>query len=372
MAGARPRGRKQTSRSDGRARGATRGARKKLSSRGSSAALTSSARQDRAGTVRLNKYLADHGIASRRACDQLIVEGKVTVDGEPVTELGSKVDPAVQTVEIDGVILRPEGAQGRYYLLNKPSGVVCTNERRETRPRAIDLITDKAKGRIYTVGRLDEDSKGLILLTNDGDFAQRVAHPRFGVPKTYHVKLKGKIDDDSVQKIRNGVHLSYGKTGGARVLVRRRTPQSSSLLVTLREGKNREVRRVFARVGFKVLELKRTEIGPLSIRGLTNGRWRVLTRAEVEAVLDASSSEQGPIEDAPGTARPAAGARPGRGGTARRTTPERPRPGKPGKPGEPGEPGGRRARKPGAKPPRTSASGSSGGRKRGTKRGQGR
>lgn len=110
--------------------------------------------------VRLNKYLADHGVASRRRCDELIAEGQVTVDGKTVTELGLKVDPTKQTVEIDGFVLKPKGLRRRYYLLNKPSGVVCTNEPRELRPRAVDLITDPRKGRIYTVGRLDEESKG--------------------------------------------------------------------------------------------------------------------------------------------------------------------------------------------------------------------
>jgi len=227
-------------------------------------ARTSSAREEKRGAelVRLNKFLADHGVASRRASDELIVAGKVTIDGEPVTELGTKVDPHVQKVEVDGFILRPEGSARRYYLLNKPAGVVCTNERRETRPRAIDLITDRDAGRIYTVGRLDEESTGLILLTNDGEFALHVAHPRYGVPKTYRVKLQGKITDEAVQKVRQGVYLSEGRTGGARILVKRRTPKTSTLAVTLMEGRNREVRRIFARVGYKVMSLERTDIGP--------------------------------------------------------------------------------------------------------------
>jgi 23S rRNA pseudouridine2605 synthase len=259
-------------------------------------ARSSSARQAKqdAPQVRLNKFLADHGVASRRACDELIVAGKVTVDGEPVTQLGTKVDPRVQRVEVDGMLLR-EGGERRYYLLNKPAGVVCTNERRETRPRAIDLITDKNKGRIYTVGRLDEESKGLILITSDGEFAQRIAHPRHGVTKTYRVRLQGKIPDEAVQKLREGVYLSEGKTGGARILVQRRTPKSSTLVVTIKEGKNREVRRVFARVGFNVIDLVRTDIGPLTHRGLRPGKWRALSREEVEALLAASDPEARPV-----------------------------------------------------------------------------
>ena len=254
-------------------------------------ARSSSARDEKRDDpqVRLNKYLADHGIASRRACDDLIEAGKVMIDGEPVVALGTKVDPSNQTVEVDGVLLKPEGLERCYYLLNKPPGVVCTNEKRETRPRAMDLITDPKKGRIYTVGRLDEDSLGLILLTNDGEFAQRVAHPRFGIPKTYRVRVQGKIEDETLQKVRDGVHLSEGRTAGARIIVKRRTVSQSQLEVTIREGKNREVRRVFARVGHKVTSLVRTRIGPLDDRGLKVGRWRALSRAEVESMLEMST-----------------------------------------------------------------------------------
>ena len=235
--------------------------------------------------VRLNKYLADHGVASRRRCDELIVAGQVTVDGAPVNELGLKIDPDKQVVEIDGVILKPKDARRRYYVLNKPSGVVCTNEPRETRPRAVDLVTDPRKGRIYTVGRLDEASLGLILLTNDGTFANRIMHPRYGVTKTYLVKVRGEIDDAALQKVREGVHLSEGRTAGARILVERRGRDHSLLTVSIREGMNREIRRSFAKVGYKVLELRRTRIGPVTDRGLKTGRWRELEREEVEALL---------------------------------------------------------------------------------------
>jgi 23S rRNA pseudouridine2605 synthase len=260
---------------------------------GSFPARTSSAREDKRDEplVRLNKYLADHGVASRRSCDKLIEDGKVTIDGEPVTLLGTKVDPTKQVVEIGGVLLKPERAVRRYYLLNKPTGVLCTNEVRETRPRAVDLITARDKGRIYTVGRLDELSKGLIILTNDGEFANRIAHPRYGVLKTYLVRVQGKIEDDAVQKLRAGVHLSDGKTGEARILVKRRTERSSTLAVTIREGKNREVRRIFARMGSKVIDLARTDIGPLNSRGLKVGHWRTLTRREVEELLQESSAD---------------------------------------------------------------------------------
>ena len=245
------------------------------------------------GLVRLNKFMADHGVASRRACDELIAEGHVLVDGEPVTELGTKIDPLAQTVEVDGEPLREErGGTKRYYLLNKPAGVVCTNEEREQRPRAVDMITDRFKGRIYTVGRLDEASKGLIILTNDGDFANRVMHPRYGVSKTYLVRLKGRIGDNDLQRVRDGVYLAEGKASGARVVVKKRTRDSSSLLVTLYEGMNREIRRMFASVGFTVTDLRRARIGGITDRGLKEGHWRFLERDEIAGLLAGGEGQE--------------------------------------------------------------------------------
>jgi 23S rRNA pseudouridine2605 synthase len=245
--------------------------------------------------VRLNKYLADHGIASRRRCDELIAKGKVTIDGEIVTQLGTKVDPRVQQVDVDGVVLQPELTEPRYYLLHKPRGVVCTNDRREARMRAIDLVTDPRKGRIYTVGRLDEESTGLILLTNDGEFGNRIAHPRYGVTKTYLVKLRGRIEGEAIEKVKHGVRLAEGWTAPAFVKVLKRTHEWSLLTVTLNEGKNREVRRVFAAVGFNVLTLRRTHIGTLSDRSLKEGQWRPLLSVEVAELLAQSKPSAKPL-----------------------------------------------------------------------------
>lgn len=270
--------------------------------------------------MRLNKLLADCGLASRRHADEMITAGKVMIDGEIVTRLGTRVNPDEHRVEVDGVVLR-RGAQTRqYYLLNKPSGVLCTNDQREARPRAVDLIADRQKGRIYTVGRLDEETIGLILLTTDGDFAHRITHPRFAVPKTYLVKVDGRVSDAALQKIREGIHLAEGKTAGARIVVRRRTDRQTTLVVTLWEGKNREVRRVFARVGWTVRALRRTHIGNVSDRGLKVGHWRRLTRAEVNDLLAVANGDELPApakrqgRDG-GTGRGAAGS--GRGGRGR-------------------------------------------------------
>jgi 23S rRNA pseudouridine2605 synthase len=250
------------------------------------------------GGVRLNKYLAEHGVASRRAADELIAEGHIQVDGVRVEELGVRVDPTTQLIELDGAPLESGKTERKqYYLLNKPPGVVCTNDKRETRPRAVDLITDRNKGRIYTVGRLDEESKGLILLTNDGEFANRIMHPSFGVTKTYMVKVRGKITDEAMQKVREGAYLAEGQVAGARVVIRKRTRDYSHLLVTLREGKNREIRRAFHSVGFKVVELKRSRIGTLTDRGLKIGFWRQLTHGEIKELLALSAGEE--VEGAP-------------------------------------------------------------------------
>ena len=239
--------------------------------------------------IRLNKFLAQNGIASRRGADALIAGGHVMVDGQVVTELGRRVDPTEHKVEVDGVVLRATGERLAYYLLNKPRGVVCTNDPREARPRAVDLVTDKKKGRIYTVGRLDEDTEGLVILTNDGEFANRISHPRYGVKKTYWVDVRGRVADESIALMQKGVRLSDGWGSFERVKVLKRHAERSILLVTLSEGKNREVRRVLAALDLPVRNLRRVEIGPLHDRRLKVGQWRTLTRSEVGELLAATA-----------------------------------------------------------------------------------
>ena len=274
------------------------------------------------GKIRLNKYLADNGIASRRKCDELIAGGFVLVDGEPVVELGVRIDPTQQTVEAQGTLLKPQTRmEKRYYLLNKPKGVVCTSTSREKRQRAIDLINDKAKGRIYTVGRLDEESEGLILLTNDGDFAHRVMHPSFGIEKSYRVKLRGEIDAEALDMVRSGVQLAEGKTSGARVTVRKRGRDYTHVVVTLHEGMNREIRRIFAKVGYKVLSLERSRIGNLTGRGLRSGWWRRLKSAEVRDLLDGAPLQENTERTEQGARR--SGERKAKGGRTRITASRR-------------------------------------------------
>ena len=170
--------------------------------------------------------------------------------------------------------------------------MVCTNQSREQKERAVDLVNDKAKGRIYTVGRLDEESEGLILLTNDGDFAHRVMHPSFGIEKSYRVKLRGQLEGEALDSVRAGVQLAEGKTGGARVTVRKRGRDFTHVVVTLHEGMNREIRRVFAKVGYKVVSLERSRIGNLTGRGLRSGWWRRLQPTEVKALLAGAPAQE--------------------------------------------------------------------------------
>lgn len=235
------------------------------------------------GKVRLNKFLAGAGICSRRAADELIPTGRISVNGEVVTALGTRIDPVDDEVRFDGEKVVQE--KHVYLLFNKPKGVVCTNARNEQRQRVIDFL-EKVKGRIYTVGRLDADSEGLILLTNDGDFAQEMAHPSHGVPKTYAVLVRGTPAPEDLQKARGGVWLAEGRTGGAQIRVERRSRDRTYLKVTIREGKNREVRRVFARLGYPVLSLKRVRIGDLTLHGLKPGKHRFLRPEELRALRE--------------------------------------------------------------------------------------
>ena len=245
------------------------------------------------GLVRLNSFLATCGLGSRRGCENLIVQGRIMVNGKPVTELGTKVDPLRDIVSIDGEKLRPE--KPIYVLFHKPKGIVCTNAVHEQKKRVIDLLVG-LKGRVFSIGRLDLDSEGLLLMTNDGAFAERMLHPRFGVPKTYHVTLRGRIEGDKVEKARGGVWLAEGKTKGIRIRIRRRTKDRSYLEVELREGRNREIRRIFARLGFPVLKLARVKIGPLGIKGVGKGKWRFLKKSEVESLLRAATlGEEGEL-----------------------------------------------------------------------------
>lgn len=233
------------------------------------------------GRVRLQKFLSDAGVASRRHAEEYILAGRVLVNGEVVDTLPAFVDPASDKVVVDGTPVRP--ARRRYFLVHKPKGVVCTTRDPAGRVRAVDLLPP-LREKLFPVGRLDEDSSGLLLMTNDGELAQRVTHPRYGVPKLYRVEVRGRVPADVVERLQRGVYLSEGRARAAAVEVVRVSNQRSILKVTLREGRNRQVRRMLARLGHPVRSLKRLQIGPLSLKGLPVGAARELTRRELEAL----------------------------------------------------------------------------------------
>ena len=233
---------------------------------------------------RLQKVLASAGYGSRRECEALIEEGRVEVQRQVVTQLGTKVDLATQEVRVDGVAIKKPRLV--YYLLNKPVNVVCTNSDPEGRPRVIDLV--KSDQRIFPVGRLDRTSEGLILVTNDGELANQLTHPRYGVEKTYHAVVDGFPNLDDLKMLERGVHLAEGFAQVASARVKKKFKGKSELEIVLREGRNREVRRLLARIGHKVRRLVRVAIGPVKLAGLPTGAYRVLERSELAALRKAS------------------------------------------------------------------------------------
>ncbi len=221
------------------------------------------------------------GIDSRRNCEELILSGVVRVNHKVVDTLPAFVDPEKDVITVHG--RKIQAARKVYFLLNKPKGVICTNRDPQGRRKAIDLV--HASERIFCVGRLDADTTGIIVLTNDSELANRLAHPRYELPKTYVVGIKGQITGEQVEKIKRGIWLAEGKTGRASVKILKRGHKESSIEVTIRQGLNRQVRRMLANVGLRVKSLTRTRIGKLTPRGLGVGRFRPLTQAEVAYLM---------------------------------------------------------------------------------------
>lgn len=231
--------------------------------------------------------MAAAGIGSRRRCEELILAGRVEVDGRVVQRLGTRVDAEQHEIRVDGTPLKP--MRRVYYLVNKPDGVVSTNFDPSGRPRVIDLLP-QTKERLFTVGRLDLSSEGLMLVTNDGELANRLAHPRYGVEKTYHALVAGRPAPEVFESLRRGVHLAEGVARVVSVKVKSEIKQSTVLEIVLAEGRNREIRRLLARVGHKVLRLKRVAIGPLRLKDLEPGQWRPLRRDEIESLEQSAKS----------------------------------------------------------------------------------
>ena len=267
--------------------------------------------------IRLQKVLSQAGVASRRAAEKLIADGRVTVNGKTILEMGIKADPAADDIRVDGRRVRA-AERLRYILLYKPKGYVTTRSDPQRRRTVIDLLGG-VREYVYPVGRLDYDSEGLLLLTNDGDLAAKLTHPRHGVERTYEARVAGTPDEEAISRLRKGIPLDGHRTLPATVVLvpPRRRDEDAVLLLTIREGRNRQVRRMCEAVGHPVQTLKRTKVGPLSDRRIKPGEWRELREEEVAALKKAA-------------ARPAGGTKPGGSeapplrGTRATTRPSRP------------------------------------------------
>ena len=241
---------------------------------------------DADGLIRLQKLLAQSGVASRRKCEELMLDGQVEVDGEIVTRLGTKVDPRTAVIRVAGKRLPPVSPHV-YLVLNKPRGVVSTMSDPEGRRTLGDLVADRPE-RLFHVGRLDTDTEGLILLTNDGDFAQRVAHPSYELDKTYVAEVDGRVGKATIRRLLDGVTLEDGPVEVSAAKLVQAHDRRSIVELTIHEGRNRIVRRLLDEVGHPVRKLTRTAIGPVVLRGLRPGEVRELTNDELGTFLDAA------------------------------------------------------------------------------------
>ena len=229
--------------------------------------------------MRLQKYLASCGVASRRAAEKMITEGRISVNGTVVTELGTQVDENADTVQVDGETVRPE-AEKHYIAYNKPVGEVTTASDPEGRDTVMDRFRDYPV-RLFSVGRLDYDSEGLLLLTNDGDLMNRLLHPSFEIKKSYLTRVSNFVTDEEIRSLRKGVMIDGRLTSPAEVRMIRHDAFSTELLVTIHEGRNRQVRKMIEAVGHQVVRLKRVRFGPVELGDLPSGMWRKLTEAEI-------------------------------------------------------------------------------------------
>lgn len=250
-----------------------------------------------AGMVRLQRFLNDCGVASRRRAEEMIVEGRVLVNDLIVDTLPAFINPERDKVIVNGARVQVQPPQ--YFIAHKPKNYVCTTRDPAGRPRAIDLVPPEA-GRMFVAGRLDEGSTGLLLLTNDGELAARVTHPRSAVPKLYRVEVRGQVSDELPAQLRKGVWIEGGRSQALDAVVIHSSRNESVVHLTLGEVRTREVGRIFARLGYKVRKLKRLMIGPLSVKGLPIGASRRLSGAEIHALRAAVGlAEGGPVPALP-------------------------------------------------------------------------
>jgi 23S rRNA pseudouridine2605 synthase len=243
---------------------------------------------DSALNTRLQKVLSQAGVASRRAAEKLIADGRVSVNGKTVLTMGVKVDPQKDDIRVDGSRVKT-AARPRYILLNKPPGYVTTRSDPQRRRTVLDLLHG-VRDYVYPVGRLDYDTEGLLLLTNDGDLAARLTHPRHGVARTYEARVAGMPDREALDRLRTGIPLDGHRTlpAEAVLLNEGRRDREGVIRLTIREGRNRQVRRMCEAVGHPVQTLRRTRFGPIADRHLKPGQWRELSLPEIAALKDAS------------------------------------------------------------------------------------
>ncbi len=236
--------------------------------------------------IRLQKYLANNGIASRRKCEELIMQGRVKVNGEVVTELGTKINPDKDIIEYNGKTIKNTNTEHTYILLNKPIDYVTTVKDQFNRNTVLDLV--KTNKRLVPVGRLDMYTSGAIILTDDGDFVYKITHPKHEIPKTYNVTVVGKVTGEEIEQLKNGVDIGDFVTSKAEVKILKIDEQKniSRLQITIHEGKNRQIRRMCEAIGKKVISLHRSKIGNLTVKGLPLGTWRYLTKKEIETLLE--------------------------------------------------------------------------------------
>ena len=240
--------------------------------------------------IRLQKYLANKGIASRRKCEEIILEGKITVNGKVIRELGTKIDPDVDKIAYCGKMIENK-QENVYILLNKPIGYVTTAKDQFDRDTVLDLI--KIDKRIVPVGRLDMYTSGALILTNDGDFVYKVTHPKHEITKTYTVTLKGIVTNESVEKLQKGVEIENYITRPAKVKILKTDEEKniSRLEITIHEGKNRQVRKMCESIGSKVLALHRSKIGDIGVKDLKIGTWRYLRENEIKKLTNKESKK---------------------------------------------------------------------------------
>ncbi len=248
---------------------------------------------------RIQKVLAAAGVDSRRHIERLVLEGRVTVNGRVAQGLPIMIDPAVDRVAIDGEAIKLKQAKKApliYVLLNKPRSVYCTNQAQGEQRLAIDLLP-RDFPRLYPVGRLDHDSRGLLLLTNDGDLTHRLTHPKFEVHKTYLATIDGELSPEAMATIQQGVWLadprkgSGFKTGRSQIRITQKSREQTTMEINISDGRNRELRRLMAKVGHKVRDLIRIRFGPLKLEGVNTGKWRLLTPTEIKRLQAAGTTE---------------------------------------------------------------------------------